>query len=61
MPLVSHARWLLNQMRRWGQASVDFKPDAADSVFRPDLYAIAARAVGEPVPKTPLKDEGPRR
>ena len=46
-PYYSDAIWYLTQMRRWGQID-EFKPDSwyidvAKSVYRPDLYAIAAR------------------
>ncbi len=46
-PYYSDAIWYLTQMRRWGQID-EFKSDSwyvdvAKSVYRPDLYAIAAR------------------
>lgn len=48
-PFYSDAVWYLSQMRRWGQIS-DEKDDkwfneTARSVYRPDLYAIAAKAL----------------
>jgi nitrate/nitrite transport system substrate-binding protein len=48
-PYYSDAIWVLTQMRRWGQISED-KPDAwyldtAKSVYRPDLYMIAAKSL----------------
>ncbi len=46
-PFYSQAVWYLTQMRRWGQIA-GFKPDSwyiktAKSVYRPDIYAIAAK------------------
>lgn len=46
-PYASDAVWFLTQMRRWGQIA-EPRPDAwyletARSVYRPDLYATAAR------------------
>ncbi|MGD8711832.1 MAG: CmpA/NrtA family ABC transporter substrate-binding protein [Thiohalophilus sp.] len=46
-PYYSDAVWYLTQMRRWGQIA-DYKPDSwymdiAKKVYRPDIYAIAAR------------------
>jgi len=48
-PYYSDAIWYLTQMRRWGQIDA-FKPDSwyidvAKSVYRPDLYAVAAKAL----------------
>ncbi|MFM6854139.1 MAG: CmpA/NrtA family ABC transporter substrate-binding protein [Sphingopyxis sp.] len=50
-PYYSDAIWYLTQMRRWGQIAED-KPDqwyfdTAKSVYRPDLYAAAARTLVE--------------
>ncbi len=46
-PYYSDAIWYLTQMRRWGQVN-EFKPDewffnVAKKVYRPDLYAVAAK------------------
>jgi len=46
-PYYSDAVWFLTQMRRWGQIPT-YKPDSwymkiAKKVYRPDLYAIAAK------------------
>ncbi|TCK05929.1 CmpA/NrtA family ABC transporter substrate-binding protein [Marinobacterium mangrovicola] len=46
-PYYSDAIWYLTQMRRWGQIS-ESKPDSwymdiAKKVYRPDIYAIAAK------------------
>ncbi len=48
-PYYSDAVWYLTQMRRWGQIA-DKKDDkwffdTAKSVYRPDLYAVAAKAL----------------
>ena len=51
-PYYSDAVWFLTQMRRWGQIA-EAKPDewyleVARSVYRPDIYATAARElIGE--------------
>ena len=47
VPRLEHARWLLRQMRRWGQ--VDHRVDpglVADQVYRPDLALEALRSLG---------------
>lgn len=46
-PYYSDAIWYLTQMRRWGQIP-EYKPDSwyldmAKRVYRPDIYAIAAK------------------
>jgi len=48
-PYYSDAIWYLTQMRRWGQIA-DSKPDSwymdiAKKVYRPDIYAQAAKAL----------------
>lgn len=48
-PYYSDAIWFLTQMRRWGQIS-EHKPDdwyfdVAKQVYRPDIYATAAKAL----------------
>ena len=48
-PYYSDAIWYLTQMRRWGQIS-EHKPDSwymdvAKSVYRPDIYEKAAKAL----------------
>jgi nitrate/nitrite transport system substrate-binding protein len=50
-PYYSDAIWYLTQMRRWGQIS-EAKPDSwymdmAKQVYRPDIYAIAAKELIE--------------
>ncbi len=48
-PFYSDAIWFLTQMRRWGQIdtakSDAWYSDAAKSVYRPDIYLKAARAL----------------
>ncbi len=61
VPRLEHARWLLGQMRRWGQIgeAVDQAAMAA-RVYRPDLALAALGAVGsrtDPAPDlAPLYD-----
>jgi nitrate/nitrite transport system substrate-binding protein len=48
-PYYSDAVWFLSQMRRWGQISEpkpdDWYTDTAKKVYRPDIYAQAAKAL----------------
>jgi nitrate/nitrite transport system substrate-binding protein len=48
-PYYSDAIWYLTQMRRWGQISEDksdqWYKDLAASVYRPDIYAMAAKSL----------------
>jgi len=50
-PYYSDAIWYLTQMRRWGQIAApksdDWYLEVAKSVYRPDIYAKAARALIE--------------
>jgi ABC-type nitrate/sulfonate/bicarbonate transport system substrate-binding protein len=57
-PWRSHAAWFLGQMRRWGYLGAEVDAKAATAIFRPDLYAQAAGAVGLSVPAMPSKSEG---
>ena len=59
IPWRSHAVWFLSQMLRWGQidAGVDIQA-TADRVYRPDLFRLAAAAVGEASPLVDEKVEG---
>jgi ABC-type nitrate/sulfonate/bicarbonate transport system substrate-binding protein len=51
-PRPAHALWLLSQMRRWGQVKEAPGQDAAArAVYRPDLYRLAAAAIGAPPPR----------
>jgi ABC-type nitrate/sulfonate/bicarbonate transport system substrate-binding protein len=56
-PWRSHAQWFLREMARWGYVEGG-DPAGASAVFRPDLYAEAARSLGLPVPITDVKNEG---
>ena len=60
-PWRSHAQWFLREMARWGYlgANADLQP--ANAVYRPDLYAQAARSLGLPVPAAEIKTEGYHR
>jgi ABC-type nitrate/sulfonate/bicarbonate transport system substrate-binding protein len=51
-PWPAHARWFLDQMARWRELppGLDIAA-AAERVYRPDLYAIAARAMGMTMPE----------
>ena len=44
-PRLSNARWLLDQMRRWGQMP-ETAEDAAAAVYRSDLYREALAGTG---------------
>ena len=48
-PYYSDAVWYLSQMRRWGQIADEkddkWFDDTAKSVYRPDIYAIAAKSL----------------
>jgi two-component system, oxyanion-binding sensor len=57
-PWRSHAQWFLRQMGRWGYLGADADLDAATAIFRPELYAQAARSLGLPVPTAQCKTEG---
>lgn len=58
-PWLSHARWILGQMRRWGQIPPDVDLETvARTVWRPDLYRAAVAPLGMPVPPTDSKAEG---
>ena len=58
-PWRSHAVWFLTQMRRWGQIGDAVNIGAvAEAVYRPDLFRIAAAALGEPAPLVEEKVEG---
>jgi NitT/TauT family transport system ATP-binding protein/nitrate/nitrite transport system substrate-binding protein len=50
MPWPSHAEWYLREMARWGHLGPCDDLDAARAIFRPDLYAEAARSIGLSVP-----------
>ncbi|HUI34821.1 MAG TPA: CmpA/NrtA family ABC transporter substrate-binding protein [Stellaceae bacterium] len=58
VPWQSHAQWFLGQMQRWGYVAKNEAAGAAVAIFRPELYAQAARSLGLPVPEAPVKSEG---
>ena len=58
MPWRSHARWFASQMVRWGQAPRDLDFAAAASVYRPDLFRVAAAEVGQAYPAQDSKLDG---
>jgi NitT/TauT family transport system ATP-binding protein/nitrate/nitrite transport system substrate-binding protein len=57
-PWRSQALWFLAQMRRWGYLGAGADDTAAAAIFRPDLYAQAARSLKLAVPASPIKSEG---
>jgi ABC-type nitrate/sulfonate/bicarbonate transport system substrate-binding protein len=58
-PWRSQALWYLTQMVRWGHVAEEIDlNDAAERVYRPDLYAEAAADLGIACPTTDRKTEG---
>lgn len=57
-PWRSHARWFLRQMVRWGYLRADGELEAASAIYRPELFAVAARSLGLSVPAEETKSEG---
>lgn len=57
-PYYSHGLWQVTQMIRWGQLDkpVDMKK-TVESVYRPDLFAAAAKEMNYALPATPWKKE----
>lgn len=57
-PYYSHALWQVTQMVRWGQLDkpIDMKK-TVESVYRPDLFAKAAKEMNYAIPATPWKVE----
>lgn len=58
-PFYSHGMWFITQMYRWGQIEkpVDMKA-VIESVYRPDLFEIAAKEVGYTLPPSAWKKDG---
>jgi len=58
-PFYSHGMWFLTQMVRWGQIEkpIDMKK-TVEAVYRPDLFAKAAKNVGYSIPASPWKIDG---
>jgi hypothetical protein len=58
-PWLSHAAWFISQMYRWGQLEQPANIlQTAASIYRPDLYRQAAKALGVPYPTIDVKKEG---
>ncbi len=57
-PWRSHAQWFLREMKRWGYLGTDAELAIATAIFRPELYALAARSLGLAVPAAEVKSEG---
>ncbi len=61
-PWISHAKWFLGQMVRWGFLTADHDFDQlARTVYRPDLWREAAAGLGLSLPLADEKDEGGHR
>lgn len=58
-PYYTHGLWQVSQMVRWGQLdhAIDMKK-TVESVYRPDLFAAAAKEVNYTLPATGWKVEG---
>ncbi|HEY9189818.1 MAG TPA: CmpA/NrtA family ABC transporter substrate-binding protein [Sulfurovum sp.] len=58
-PFYSHGMWFITQMYRWGQLdkAVNMK-EVIEKVYRPDLFAEAAKEVGYSLPPSPWKKDG---
>jgi len=58
-PFYSHGMWFITQMYRWGQLdkAVNMK-EVIEKVYRPDLFAEAAKEVGYSLPPSPWKIDG---
>lgn len=58
-PWRSHAKWILSQMIRWGEAPDDIDTRiVANQAFRPEVYCEAVKGLGVPCPSTDEKMEG---
>jgi len=58
-PWRSQALWLMGQMIRWGHMREPFSiRDAANSIYRPDIYRLATKELGMPAPDIDYKTEG---
>jgi nitrate/nitrite transport system substrate-binding protein len=58
-PFYSHGMWFITQMYRWGQLdkAVNMK-EVIEKVYRPDLFAEAAKEVNYSLPPSPWKIDG---
>ncbi len=58
-PWISHAKWFLGQMVRWGWLTPDHDFDQlARNIYRPDIWREAAAPLGFNLPDHDEKDEG---
>ncbi|MCB1876402.1 MAG: ABC transporter substrate-binding protein [Chromatiales bacterium] len=58
-PWRSHARWVLEQMRRWGQIDATADIDSvAEAAYQPEIYRRAAAQLGLATPSADGKTEG---
>ncbi|MGA9658162.1 MAG: ABC transporter substrate-binding protein [Asticcacaulis sp.] len=58
-PWISHAKWFLGQLVRWGHVSGDHDFDAlARRIYRPDMWRDAAISLGLNAPLEDEKTEG---
>lgn len=57
-PWPHHGRWFARQMQAWNGAPLS-APAAAEAVYRPDLWRIAASVVGMPAPQAGAAPEDP--
>jgi len=58
-PWISHAKWFLGQMVRWGMLTPEHDFDQlARNIYRPDLWREAAVGLGLNAPERDEKDEG---
>ena len=56
-PWRSHARWFADQLARWHDLPADTAA-RTERLYRPELYAEAARALSLAVPQADRKEEG---
>ncbi len=60
VPRREHALWFLSQMVRWGQVSARTDLEAAaDAVYRPDMFRVAALSAGPMLDPAQVFDDGP--
>jgi ABC-type nitrate/sulfonate/bicarbonate transport system substrate-binding protein len=58
-PWLNHAEWFISQMYRWGQLTTAINiEETASAVYKPELFRIAACAVGLKSPSIDRKTEG---
>jgi ABC-type nitrate/sulfonate/bicarbonate transport system substrate-binding protein len=58
-PWLNHAEWFISQMYRWGQLTTAINiEEIVSAVYKPELFRIAACAVGLKSPSIDRKTEG---